>query len=217
MSQPPDILFQDSRALVVNKPAGLPVYPGRSGGLSVEDFFPIWRRGKIGPWLVHRLDQDTAGCLLIARKKAFLLQAQELMGDGEGKAEKIYWAILRGVPVEEAGEICVPLTKVTLRRRWNMAPAVDGQPARTLWRTLGVHGGNALVEFTLLTGRTHQVRAHAAYLGHPVLGDGVYGGGDGPMCLLARRLTLPLPEPVGANAPPPAHMAAFVETCLGTL
>lgn len=202
---------------MVNKPAGLPVYAGRAGGASIEDFFPGWRRGKTGPWLAHRLDQDTAGCLLIARKKAFLLEAQALLAEAEGNAEKLYWAILQGVPHGAAGEINVPLTKVTKGRRWRMAAAADGAPARTLWRLLGVHGGNALVEFTLLTGRTHQIRAHAAQLGHPVLGDAVYGDGHGQMCLLARRLALPLAEPVVATAPPPPHMAEFVEACLGTL
>lgn len=212
---PPEILFQDDRALVVNKPAGLPVYPGRAGGPSVEDFFSVWRKGKNGPWLAHRLDQDTAGCLLIARKKRFLLEAQALMASGG--AEKIYWAMLRGVPRAGQGEIGAPLVKIAEGRRWRMAVAADGPPARTLWRVLGVNGGNALVEFTLLTGRTHQVRAHAAHLGNPVLGDAVYGGGAGALCLLARRLRLPLAPAIEAVAPPPAHMAGFVEDCLGTL
>jgi len=215
MPLPPDSLFADDRALVVNKPAGLPVYPGRAGGPSIEDFFPAWRRGKNGPWAVHRLDQDTAGCLLIARKKAFLLEAQALMA--EGKAEKLYWAALRGVPEAGQGLIDAPLAKVTQARRWRMAVAADGAPARTSWRVLGVSGGNALVEFTLHTGRTHQIRAHAAHLGHPVLGDEVYGGGAGGLQLLARRLSLPLAVPVAATAPVPPHMAAFVEACLGTL
>lgn len=200
---------------MVNKPAGLPVYPGRAGGPSVEDFFPVWRKGKTGPWLAHRLDQDTTGCLLIARKKNFLLEAQALMA--AGGAEKLYWAILRGVPQAGQGEIDAPLAKLTEGRRWRMAVRADGQPARSLWRVLGSHQGNALVEFSLLTGRTHQIRAHAAHLGHPVLGDPVYGDGQGKMCLLARRLALALPEPIDVTAPPPPHMAPFVEVCLGTL
>ena len=215
MPQPPEILFQDNRAMVVNKPAGLPVYAGRVGGASVEDFFPVWRRGKTGPWLAHRLDQDTAGCLLIARKKAFLLEAQMLMA--AGGAEKIYWAVLRGVPEASAGEIDAPLAKITEGRQWRMAVAANGQPARTLWRVLGAYGGDALVEFTLLTGRTHQIRVHAAHLGHPVQGDAVYGGGEGMMCLMARRLALKLAQPIEATAPPPAHMSPFVEACLGTI
>ncbi len=216
MPQPIEILFQDDRALVVNKPAGLPVYAGRAGGPSIEDGFPAWRRGKTGPWAAHRLDQDTAGCLLIARKKAFLLEAQAMMAEG-GKAEKIYWAGLRGVPDGPAGEIDAPLKKLTQGKSWRMAVQAQGAPARTSWRLLGTQGGNALVEFTLLTGRTHQIRAHAAHLGHPVLGDPVYGDGQGKMCLLARRLALPLTPAIDATAPPPAHMADFVERCLGTL
>jgi tRNA pseudouridine32 synthase / 23S rRNA pseudouridine746 synthase len=213
----PDILFEDSRALVLNKPAGLPVHPGRARGPSVEDFFPAWRRGKNGPWLAHRLDQDTAGCLLIARKKSFLLEAQALLAEGEGRVEKIYWAILRGVPDGGAGEINAPLAKVTQGRLWSMAVTADGAPARTLWRVLGTHQGNALVEFSLLTGRTHQIRAHAAHLGHPVVGDPAYGDGQGKLSLLARRLVLSLAEPVAATAPPPTHMAGFVEACIGTV
>lgn len=207
----PEILFADARALVVNKPAGLPVYPGRAGGPSIEDFFPIWRKGKNGPWLAHRLDQDTSGCLLVALKKSFLLEAQALLV--AGKAEKIYWAALRGVPEAEAGLIEAPLAKITEGRTWRMAVQEGGEAARTKWRVLGQSQGNALVEFQLLTGRTHQIRAHAAHLGHPVLGDPVYGDGQGKMCLLARRLALPMAEPVAAIASVPEHMAAFVERC----
>lgn len=198
---------------MVNKPAGLPVYPGRAGGPSVEDFFPLWRRGKQGPWAVHRLDQDTAGCLLIARKKTFMLEAQAAMAaDG---AQKIYWALLCGVPDAVQGCIDAPLAKVTQGRRWHMAVAAHGAPARSLWRVMGVHEGRALVEFTLLTGRTHQIRAHAAHLGYPVQGDPVYGDGKGMMCLLARSLSLPMAEPVAAIAPVPAHMREAVQACLG--
>lgn len=209
----PEILFENTDALVVDKPAGLPVYPGRAGGPSIEDFFPLWRRGKNGPWAVHRLDQDTAGCLLIARKKRFLLEAQELMA--AGSAQKLYWAVLSGVPLVEQGCIDAPLAKVTIGRQWRMAVAADGAPARTLWRVLGVHEGRALVEFTLLTGRTHQIRAHAAHLGYPVQGDPVYGDGKGAMCLLARSLIVPTSVPVMALAPVPAHMRQAVQACLG--
>lgn len=209
-----ELLFQDNRALVVNKPAGLPVYPGRAGGASVEDHFPAWRRGNTGPWLAHRLDQDTAGCLLVARGKQFLLAAQAALAAGE--ALKLYWGILSSVPAQDAGEIDAPLLKETQDRRWRMVVSPEGEAARTGWRVLGTHAGRALVEFTLHTGRTHQIRAHAAHLGHAVSGDPVYGDAQGMMCLLALRLLLP-GLGVEAIAPPPPHMADFVEACLGPL
>ena len=132
-----------------------------------------------------------------------------------GAAQKIYWAVLKGVPQAGQGCIDAPLAKVTSGRQWRMAVMPDGAPARTLWRVLGIDAGCALVEFTLLTGRTHQIRAHAAHLGHPVQGDPVYGDGKGAMCLLARSLSLPTSVPVTALAPVPAHMQQAVQACLG--
>lgn len=208
----PALLYASTIAVVVNKPAGLPVYPGRAGGPSLEDFFPLWRRGKAGPWAVHRLDQDTAGCLLIARRKSFLHEAQVLMASGA--AQKIYWALVRGVPQAAQGRIDAPLAKVTRGQSWRMQVCAEGQAASTLWRVLGHAGDQALVEFTLLSGRTHQIRAHAAHWGYPVLGDPVYGAGGGLMCLLARSLHLPLSTPVKALAPVPVHMQDQVEKCL---
>lgn len=208
----PALLYTSTLAVVVNKPAGLPVYVGRVGGPSLEDFFPLWRRGKAGPWAVHRLDQDTAGCLLIARRKTLLVAAQALMASGA--AQKRYWALVCGVPGEAQGRIDAPLAKVTRGHRWRMEVSPQGQAASTLWRVLGHVGAHSLVEFTLLSGRTHQIRAHAAHWGHPVVGDAVYGAGGELMCLLARSLHVPLPEPITVLAPPPAHMRERVEKCL---
>lgn len=210
-----NILYQDRRALVIDKPAGLPVHPGRAGGPSVEDFFPQWRLGKNGPWLAHRLDQDTAGCLVIALKKSFLLEAQRLFA--EGRAQKTYWAVVSGVPKMGEGVIDQPLAKHTQGRAWKMAPDKAGEAAVTEYRVLGDNGAAALVEFHPKTGRTHQIRAHAAALGHPIIGDAVYGGGAGRLHLLARRIVLPLEQPVEATAPVPGHMRDLVEACHGTL
>jgi tRNA pseudouridine32 synthase/23S rRNA pseudouridine746 synthase len=204
-------LFQDNRFLVANKPAGLPVHPGRAGGKSVEDLFPAWRIGRNGPWLAHRLDQDTAGCLLIALKKTALLAAQKLFA--ENGVEKTYWAVVRGVPREASGMVDLPLGKVTLGRQWKMAPAADGAPAVTQWRVMGTADDLAWIEFRPRTGRTHQIRAHAALMGHAVLGDPIYGGGAGVLHLLARRIFLPLDPPVLAEAPAPAHMTEKLKAC----
>ncbi len=210
-----NILYQDRSALVIDKPAGLPVYPGRAGGPSVEDFFPQWRQGKNGPWLAHRLDRDTAGCLVIALKKSFLAEAQRLFATGQ--AQKTYWAVVVGVPVQREGIIDKPLAKHTQGRAWKMAPDPAGEAAVTAYRVLGENGATALVEFHPRTGRTHQIRAHAAALGHPIIGDAVYGGGAGRLHLLARHILLPVDPPVEATAPVPAHMRELVEACHGTI
>jgi tRNA pseudouridine32 synthase/23S rRNA pseudouridine746 synthase len=205
------ILFQDRRFLVINKPAGMPVHAGRAGRPSVEDFFPAWRIGRNGPWLAHRLDQDTAGCVVIALKKTALIAAQKLFV--EHGVEKTYWAVVRGVPREASGVIDLPLAKQTVGKQWKMAPMADAPPAVTAWRLRGVGAGLSWLEFSPRTGRTHQIRAHAAALGHPILGDEVYGGGAGRLHLLARRIFLPLDPPVLAEAPPPAHMIEKLRAC----
>jgi len=208
----PPVLFRDARFVVIDKPAGLPVHAGRAGGASVEDFFPLWRRGKQGPWLAHRLDHDTAGCLVVALKKSALVAAQKLFAGGE--AEKTYWAVVRGVPAQLAGVVDLPLAKVTVGKHWKMAgDSGAGQAAVTEWLLMGQGDGVAWVAFRPKTGRTHQVRAHAAALGHPVAGDAIYGGGEGRLMLLARRILLPLEPVVVAVAPVPAHMDKKMREC----
>ncbi len=209
---PPAILFRDSRFIIIDKPSGLPAHPGRHGGPSVEDFFEIWGTGgKDGPWLAHRLDQDTAGCLVIALKKAALLKAQVWFG--EGQVKKTYWAVVRGVPHHDSGTIDLALAKVTVANQWKIWPNADGPPAVTDWRRLGAGRDCAWLELHPRTGRTHQIRAHCAAIGHPVIGDAVYGGGEGRLQLLARRIELPLDPPVAAEAPVPDHMREHLRAC----
>jgi tRNA pseudouridine32 synthase/23S rRNA pseudouridine746 synthase len=207
----PEILFQDNRFIVINKPAGLPVHATRAGGGNVEDFFALWQRGKSGPWLAHRLDRDTAGCLLIALRKSALIAAQALFANG-GVA-KTYWALVSGTPRQSAGEIDLPLEKVTAGKSWKMAAAAGAPPATTSWRLLGAGGRQSWLELRPHTGRTHQIRAHCAAIGHPIIGDPVYGGGQGALALLARAITLPLEPPVAAIAPAPPHMIQGLKNC----
>jgi len=200
----PPILVQTPDFVVLNKPPGLPVHPGPRGGASVEDWFGELSRRKTGPWLAHRLDADTAGCLVIALRREALLRAQAAFAGGA--ARKTYWAVVRGAPPAPEGVVDASLLKRTGRTGWRMAVDPAGQTARTQWRLLGQGGGLAWLELHPETGRTHQIRAHCAHLGCPVLGDPVYGGGEGRLHLLARAITLPLEPPLEATAPPPSHM-----------
>lgn len=203
------ILFQDSRFVVLDKPAGLAVHPGPRGGPSVEDFFPRLSRRKDGPWLAHRLDADTAGCLVVALRKAALLAAQAEFA--AGRAEKTYWAVCTGTPPTETGTVDAPLLRRSDPSGWRMAIDPAGQPARTDWRLLGARDGRSWIEFTPRTGRTHQIRIHAARLGCPLLGDPVYGAAGPPLHLLARRIRLALAPALTAEAPIPAHMRAALD------
>ena len=207
----PPILFQDARFLVLNKPAGLPVHPGPRNGPSVEDFFPSLSRRKDGPWLAHRLDADTAGCLVVALRKAALLEAQAAFANGS--VAKTYWAVVRGVPAQIAGTIDAPLLKHSTKSGWRMIVDPAGQSAVSDYSVLGRTADLAWLEVRPRNGRTHQVRAHCAALGCPILGDPVYGGGDGPLHLLARAIVLPLAPQIAATAPVPLHMRAALAAC----
>jgi tRNA pseudouridine32 synthase / 23S rRNA pseudouridine746 synthase len=205
------MLFRDARFIAIDKPSGLPVHRGPGGGASVEDAFPLLSRRRDGPWLVHRLDADTAGCLLIALRREPLRLAQAAFA--AGTARKTYWAVVRGGPESETGVIRAPLLKRTGANGWRMVSDPAGQDAVTEWQVLGRSTGIAWIEARPLTGRTHQVRAHCTLLGCPVVGDPVYGDGRGKLHLLARSLFVPLDPPVEATAPPPEHMRAALRAC----
>lgn len=202
----PDILYGDARLVVLNKPAGLPAHAGPRGGPSVEDWFGQISRRKDGPWLAHRLDADTAGCLVVALRKATLIAVQAAFA--AGLVKKTYWALCQGRPPSggDEGSIDTPLRKVTSKAGWRMAAGPGGQAAVTDWRVVSFGGGLCWLELSPRTGRTHQVRAHCASLGCPILGDPTYGEGRGALRLLARSVALPLAPDVSAVAPPPPHM-----------
>jgi tRNA pseudouridine32 synthase/23S rRNA pseudouridine746 synthase len=207
----PEIIFRDQRFVVLNKPAGLAVHPGPSGGPSVEDWFPLLSRRPDGPWLAHRLDADTAGCLLIALRKQPLLAAQALFA--AGAVEKVYWAVVNGEIRESAGIVDAPLRRLSEPTGWRMTTGSGGLVAVSAWRVLGRGAGCTWLEVRPRTGRTHQVRLHCRALGTPVIGDERYGGGPGGLHLLARALRVPLDPPVDVVAPPPAHMLVSLRSC----
>ena len=198
------ILVERDDYVVLDKPAGLPVHAGPRGGASVEDLFPLLSRRRTGPWLVHRLDADTAGCLVVALRRAALMAAQAVFA--AGRAQKTYWAVVAGEPPGDAGVVDAKLLKRSRKEGWRMVVDPAGQAARTEWRVLGRAGGLAWLELHPATGRTHQVRVHCAAIGCPVVGDPIYGAGSGRLQLLARAIMLPLERELAATAPVPAHM-----------
>jgi tRNA pseudouridine32 synthase/23S rRNA pseudouridine746 synthase len=208
----PAVLFQDQRFVVLDKPAGIPVHPGPSGSPSVEDWFKLLSRRKDGPWLVHRLDADTAGCLVVALRKAALLAAQALFASGS--VRKTYWAVVRGTVAGDTGTVTSPLRRVTSPLGWRMViDEPGGKPAVTDWRVLGRSDGMTWLELHPRTGRTHQVRVHCTSLGTPIVGDERYGTGGCGLHLLARAIHLPLQPPVDATAAPPPRMLVALEQC----
>lgn len=210
---PERILFLDGEALVIDKPAGLPVDAPRDGAISLDNHMESLRFGfRRWPTAVHRLDRDTSGCLLLARNPKAAARFGQAFERGE--VEKVYLAVLDGLPAEEAGVVDLPLVKVSSREAgWRMIADPKGKAARTAWRVLRTEGGRALVEFRPETGRTHQIRVHAATgLGAAVVGDPVYGRADPVgMLLHARRLVLPRPgkPAVEAEAPVPERFGVF--------
>jgi len=210
----PEILFEDGEALVIDKPGGLPIDRPRAGGPCLEDSIDDLKLGfQRAPVPVHRLDRDTSGCLLLARNPKALKRFSAAFE--ERLVEKRYLGIVAGELAEEEGTIALSLSKVsTAKDGWRMIPARKGKPAITHWRKLQTHGGLTLVEFRPETGRTHQIRVHAASgLGAPLLGDPVYGSGKGaPRTMLhAAGLTVPRGEkaPIVAISPLPADFLAL--------
>ncbi|MXV44932.1 RNA pseudouridine synthase [Saccharibacter sp. 17.LH.SD] len=213
------ILWENSYFTILNKPAGLASHPGPQARDSVEARLTPLKRG--GPWLVHRLDTDTVGCLLIARRKTALIKAQEAFA--KRSVAKIYWAIVQGVPHQPQGQITTPLRRVQQGGRWSMETASQHAPqaqsAETHWRLLGHNGTFSWLELTLKSGRTHQARLHCASIGLPIIGDTLYNPSakQGPMHLLARSLHLTLEgETLSAEAPPPPAMQALLQVMTQT-
>ncbi|HTN13246.1 MAG TPA: RNA pseudouridine synthase [Sphingomonadaceae bacterium] len=209
------ILFEDSEALVIDKPGGLPLDQPRAGGESLTDHLDELKLGfHRPPAPAHRLDMDTSGCLLLARNPKALKRFSRAFE--ERRVEKTYLGILAGEVAEEEGTVELALSKISSAADgWRMIPARKGKPAVTHWRRIAVQNGVTLVEFKPVTGRTHQIRVHAASgIGFPLVCDPVYGKRDSRVkrtMLHASALLLEREgkEPIAASAPLPADFAIF--------
>ena len=180
------ILFEDGEALVIDKPAGLPIEQPRRGGASLEDHLDTLKLGfQRAPVPVHRIDTDTSGCLLLARNPKALKRFARAFE--ERRVGKRYLGIVDGVPDAEEGEIALALAKISSAEKgWRMIAARKGKPSLTRWRLLQTLERGSLLEFEPESGRTHQIRVHVASgLGLPLLGDPVYGdAATGPRTML---------------------------------
>ncbi len=198
---PLEILYEDDALLVINKPAGMPTHPGighRRGTVvnavlyhlgvrqpiqvqtdvedELEDEGAIFASDAVRPGIVHRLDKDTSGLLLITKDSALHAVLAEQFA--QRRIQREYWGIVWGQMPERHGIIEAPIGR-SPRNRKAFAVVPSGKPARTEYWVLEEYPIASLVRFRLHTGRTHQIRVHCAWLGHPLLGDPLYGG-DSP-------------------------------------
>ena len=215
------LVYQDSELVVIDKPAGLAVHPGPghpdrtlvNGLLALcPDIQGIG--GEIRPGIVHRLDKDTSGLMMAAKTENAHHNLSQQIKDRA--VEKNYLALVEGQPSPESGVIDAPIGRDP-RRRTRMAVTAGGRESRTGYRLLEWAGRYSLLELQLHTGRTHQARIHLAWLGHPLLGDAVYGRRS-PLLprhfLHASRLAFAHPatgEPLAFRSPLPPELEVALE------
>ncbi len=225
---PLDIVYEDNDILVVNKQKGIVVHPanGNPDGTLVNAIMAHCKDslsgigGELRPGIVHRLDKDTSGLLIIAKNDKAHIQVSQQIKDREVK--KTYIALVRGTIVEDEATINMPIGRSTKDRK-KMAVTKNGKEAVTHFKVLNRYttnkGSYTLLEIKIDTGRTHQIRVHMAEIGHPIIGDGVYSNGKNEFgvegqCLHARRLEFVHPitgKEMKLEAPLPEYFQKIIE------
>jgi len=218
---PGAILYQDEAVVVVDKPPGMVAHAGSDHPFGLIDVIAALFPGE-EIQLVHRLDRDTTGVVLLAKGGAALRALNHALA--QGQFQKQYVALSDGIPKPSRGSVDVPLTKGVLRGGERMvAVGEGGERALTTYKTLAAKQNVGLIALTPHTGRTHQLRVHLAHLGTPIVGDRKYGKGfpaqfEGlgrlPLCLHAFRLSFPHPtlnRTVAVTAPLPEAWGPLLE------
>lgn len=222
---PLDILYEDRDIIVISKPAGLVVHPaaGNETGTLVNallhhctDLAGIG--GERRPGIIHRLDKDTSGVMVIAKTEAAMNELSRQFKERE--TEKEYLAIIRGVPPGTHGTVETTIGRHPVHRKKMAANVRNGKRAVSHYETVEAFSDASLVRVKIETGRTHQIRVHMAHIKHPIIGDTVYGRGRassikaGRQMLHAARLSLNHPKsgkPMTFEAPLPADMEALLK------
>ena len=220
---PLDIVYEDGDLIVLNKPKGLVVHPaaGHWSGTLVNALLHHCRdslsgiNGALRPGIVHRIDKDTSGLLVVA-KNDFAHQSLAAQLQDHSLA-RVYVCLVTGGVRADSGTVDAPIGRHPTDRK-RMAVVADGRPAVTHWQVLERFSGYTLLECRLETGRTHQIRVHMAHIGHPIVGDMVYGRkkpelGQDTQCLHARAITFRHPrsgETVTLTCPLPPYLEALL-------
>ena len=220
---PLDIVYEDGDLIVLNKPKGLVVHPaaGHWSGTLVNALLHHCRdslsgiNGALRPGIVHRIDKDTSGLLVVA-KNDFAHQSLAAQLQDHSLA-RVYVCLVTGGMRADSGTVDAPIGRHPTDRK-RMAVVADGRPAVTHWQVLERFSGYTLLECRLETGRTHQIRVHMAHIGHPIVGDMVYGRkkpelGQDTQCLHARAITFRHPrtgETVTLTCPLPPYLEALL-------
>lgn len=218
---PLDVLYEDADLIAVNKPAGMVVHTGagRHSGTLVNAVLHRFGKlssvaGELRPGIVHRLDRLTSGVILIARNDAAHRNLAHQFATRQ--VEKIYIALVHGSVKSESGQITTPITRDPVRRVRMTTRLARGRSAITSYRVLKRFDGFTLLEVKIGTGRTHQIRVHLASVGHPVVGDALYGAPKsslGRYFLHARQITVTSPstgERLTISAPLPGELQDFL-------